>query len=89
MDKEAVKFVDARGLKCPLPVLRLRREAVGFCGLIELRTNDPAALADVPAFGHERGWHVVLMGNTDGVATWQIRVPEPTPEQPQATGHRR
>ncbi len=75
MDREAVKFVDARGLKCPLPVLRLRREAEGFRGRIELRTDDPAALADVPAFGRERGWQVVLRAEVAGVATWEVRVP--------------
>ena len=70
-----VKMVDARGLKCPLPVLRLRRAAEGFSGAIEMRSDDPAAEADVPAFCRERGWSVELLRRDDGIATWQIKVP--------------
>lgn len=52
-----VTVLDARGLRCPLPVLRLRRAArPGMT--IELVADDPAAAADVPAFAHEMGWPI-------------------------------
>lgn len=70
-----MKFVDARGLKCPLPVLRLRREVASHTGDVTLLTDDPAALADVPAFCGEQGWPVILIGTEFGVATWEVRVP--------------
>lgn len=75
MVTEAVKFVDARGLKCPLPVLRLRREANGFTGSVKLVTDDPAALVDVPAFCAERGWGVAAISHEHGVVIWEVRVP--------------
>lgn len=53
-----VTTVDARGLRCPMPVLRLRRAAEGLAAgtRIELLATDPAALTDVPAFCGERSW---------------------------------
>ena len=50
--------LDARGLRCPMPVLRLRKvlmEApVGTTCLVE--ADDPAAARDIPAFCAEMGW---------------------------------
>ncbi len=74
MTYEATKFVDARGLRCPLPVLRLRRAVQGFAGAVELLTDDPAAERDVPAFAAERGWTVATR-RTEGRGTrWTITV---------------
>lgn len=51
-------LVDARGLRCPLPVLRLTAAArdMPTGSRIELLADDPAAQTDVPAFVGERGW---------------------------------
>ncbi len=62
-------FVDARGLRCPLPVLRLRREATPGA-VIDLVADDPAAAADVPAFVREMGWEMV----ETGPLSWRITV---------------
>ena len=74
MESQPVIHVDARGLRCPLPVLRLRKMAEGRTGRIELLTDDPAAEADVPAFVRERDWRIV--GRVvDGEATrWLIDI---------------
>ncbi|HEY7721142.1 MAG TPA: sulfurtransferase TusA family protein [Pedococcus sp.] len=49
--------VDARGLRCPLPVIRLaeaaREAAPG--DVIEVWATDPAAAADIPAWCRLRG----------------------------------
>ena len=49
--------VDARGLRCPLPVIRLaqtaRHAAPG--AVIEVWATDPAAGADIPAWCRMRG----------------------------------
>ncbi len=49
--------IDARGLACPLPALRLaaavRRLGPGH---YELLADDPAAGRDIPALAAERGW---------------------------------
>ena len=69
--------VDARGLRCPLPVLRLRREAEALApgSVIELLATDPAARTDVPAFCAQKGW--TLEGVTeapDGVIVYRVRL---------------
>lgn len=49
--------VDARGLRCPLPVIRLAQRARG-CPLgtvVEVLATDPAAAADIPAWCRMRG----------------------------------
>lgn len=73
MPDEASITVDARGLRCPLPVLRLRRTvAATGTAVAELLTDDPAAVADVPAFAAERGWRI-LQRTLDGAVTrWRI-----------------
>ena len=72
MSSEPAKFVDARGLKCPLPVLRLRREAEGHRGVVVLLTDDPAAETDVPAFVGERGWAVSARIREGRTMRWEI-----------------
>jgi len=71
----AVTVVDARGLRCPLPVIRLARGAKDLPAgaLVELWATDPAARADVPAWCRMRGHELVrtteLEGGTDGAHT--------------------
>ena len=52
-----IESIDARGLLCPLPVLKLRKRlkplAVG--DRLELWSDDPAAVIDVPHFCNEAG----------------------------------
>lgn len=63
--------VDARGMRCPLPVLRLARalrehpETAEF----ELVADDPAAARDVPAFAGEQG----VVAEQTGPLRWRIR----------------
>lgn len=59
----AQKTIDARGLNCPLPVLRLRKvlllSPVGAA--FELLATDRAALKDVPAFCAAQGHEVEVL----------------------------
>lgn len=69
--------IDARNMRCPLPVLRLRRAAEEAAPgeVIELLATDPAARRDVPAFCRERGW--VLESTEDqpeGVTLYRVRI---------------
>jgi tRNA 2-thiouridine synthesizing protein A len=56
----SIETIDARGLLCPLPVLKLRKRMKSFeiGQTIELLTDDPAAVIDVPHFCNESG-HVL------------------------------
>lgn len=54
-------IVDARGLLCPLPVLRLRKRLAALKPGESLRliATDPAAVIDVPHFCAEGGHHLL------------------------------
>lgn len=62
-------MVDARGLRCPMPVLRLRKVALQHPPgtVVRLRADDPAAERDVPAFAAEMGWACARLGHE-----WQV-----------------
>jgi tRNA 2-thiouridine synthesizing protein A len=67
MDGQAAKNhateVDARGLRCPIPALRLARAVrEGGPGRYRLLADDPAADADIPALCAERGWTLLEAG---------------------------
>lgn len=53
--------IDAIGLLCPLPVLKLRKRMARLAAgaVVELHADDPAAMIDVPHFCNEAG-HVLL-----------------------------
>ncbi len=58
---DAPVVLDARGQRCPLPVIRLARLAreLGPGSLVRLLASDPAARSDVPAFCRMRGHELV------------------------------
>jgi tRNA 2-thiouridine synthesizing protein A len=53
--------VDARGLRCPMPVIELQRAAQRAAdgAVLTLLADDPAAVTDVPAWCRMRG-HILL-----------------------------
>ena len=69
--------VDARGLLCPLPILRLaralRRAPAGTVAV--LLATDPAAVADVEAFCRESA-HTLLSTEREG-PLYRFRVEKP------------
>jgi len=67
--------IDARGLLCPLPVLKLRKRLHGAPPgtTLHLLTTDPAAIVDVPHFCVESG-NDLIESTTDGdVTTYIVR----------------
>ena len=76
-----VVVVDARFLRCPLPVIRVARAARDLPGgaVVELWATDPAARADVPAWcrlrGHELLGTTEVAEGTDGAHTaYRVRL---------------
>ncbi len=53
--------VDARGLKCPLPVLKLEKAlaGVGAGETITVLATDPVARIDIPLYCRQQGWRWV------------------------------
>lgn len=67
--------LDATGLLCPLPVLKARKRLSSLPSGAHLvvRTDDPAAIVDVPHFCNEAG-HTLEDSAEDGsVMIWTIR----------------
>lgn len=62
--------VDARGLRCPLPVIRLAEAArhAEHGTLVEVWATDPAARADIPAWCRMRGQELVDVRDATGAA---------------------
>lgn len=68
--------VDARGLLCPLPVLRLRKRLLGAQAgqVVRLLATDPAAAIDVPHFCAESGHELLDSAPLAGGGTaWRVR----------------
>lgn len=58
--------IDARGLRCPLPVLRVRKALEGLPEGAEVRvlTTDPMAAVDLPHFCAEAGHRLLEQEDT-------------------------
>lgn len=65
--------IDARGLNCPLPVLRLNKRLrdVPAGAAIVLLATDRAALRDVPAYCAAHG-HAVQVSAADSCLTFTV-----------------
>ena len=53
--------IDATGLLCPLPVLKLRKrmETLPSGSIIKIITDDPAAIIDIPHFCNENNHYLL------------------------------
>lgn len=53
--------LDAIGLLCPLPVLKIRKrmKSMETGAVIEVQTDDPAAVIDIPHFCAEQGHEII------------------------------
>ena len=62
--------VDARGLTCPLPVLKLRKalKDVKPGQTVEMFATDPGTLGDVPHFCETSGYELLESGSDEADA---------------------
>ena len=67
--------LDARGLLCPLPVLKARKrlQALASGQVLRMQADDPAAIIDVPHFCNEAGHELVEIGEEPGAQIYLIR----------------
>lgn len=68
--------LDARGLLCPLPVLKLRKrlKSLENGAEITMLADDPAAVIDVPHFCAEAGHTLVESQEINGDLRFVVRV---------------
>jgi tRNA 2-thiouridine synthesizing protein A len=69
--------VDARGHRCPVPTLRLRRalEAAPAGARVRLLADDPMARIDVPHFAAEAGLTVLDVADHAGGLAFLVAKP--------------
>ena len=70
-------IVDARGHRCPVPSLRLRKALDGAAPetRVTLLATDPMARIDVPHLMAGLGGRVVSIDDADGVLTIEVETP--------------
>jgi tRNA 2-thiouridine synthesizing protein A len=68
-------FLDAKGLKCPLPVLRAKRamRALAPGEILVIEATDSAAPDDFRAFCDTTGHELLATEEADGIFVFRIR----------------
>jgi tRNA 2-thiouridine synthesizing protein A len=71
----ADKTLDAKGLNCPLPILRAKKALNDMTAgtTLEVLATDPGAVADFQAFCRTTGNEMVESGQADKVYRFVIR----------------
>ncbi len=71
----ADKVLDAKGLNCPLPILKAKKAIleVPKDGTLEVLSTDPGSVADFQAFCRTTGNTMVETGEAAGVYRFVIR----------------
>ncbi len=66
---------DARGLLCPLPVLRARKVLEGMApgAILTITCDDAIAIVDIPHFCAETGHDLCGMTEKHGAQTYRIK----------------
>jgi tRNA 2-thiouridine synthesizing protein A len=82
---DPVVLVDARGTRCPVPVIRLARAARDLApgSTVVLLADDVAAWSDVPAWARMKG-HTVTLHEDDGWTEYRVLLGYPSVQPGQA-----
>ncbi len=67
--------VDARGLNCPLPILRTKKALNDMTTgqLVRILATDPASVRDFQAFARQTGNELVEHGERDGAFCFVLK----------------
>ncbi len=68
-------ILDARGLRCPLPVLRARKamKSLEPGEVIKIHATDPGSVLDFKSFCETTGDELMSVAEDDGVFIFEIR----------------
>ncbi|CCQ73230.1 sulfurtransferase TusA family protein [Magnetospira sp. QH-2] len=69
------QIVDATGLNCPLPILRLKKASKDLApgGTLRLLSTDTGSVKDVEAFCRQTGCELLSAENDNGIHAFTIR----------------
>jgi tRNA 2-thiouridine synthesizing protein A len=67
--------LDAKGLNCPLPILKARKalKDVNEGGTLEILATDPGSIADFQAFCRQTGNELMEHSEDDGIYRFLIK----------------
>jgi len=71
----ADQVLDAKGLNCPLPILKAKKalKSLESGNTLEVLSTDPGSVADFAAFCRTTGNELVEQSEADGIWTYLIR----------------
>jgi tRNA 2-thiouridine synthesizing protein A len=72
---EAQKEVDARGLNCPLPILKAKKALADMSSgqVLKVLATDPGSVRDFQAFARQTGNELVGQSSSDSEFTHYLR----------------
>jgi tRNA 2-thiouridine synthesizing protein A len=72
----ADQTLDAKGLNCPLPILKTKKMLKGMTSgqTLEVMATDPGSIADMTAFCNQTGNELLSQSNQGDVYTFEIKV---------------
>ena len=67
--------LDARGLLCPLPVLKARKKIIAMAAgeILKMQADDPAAVIDIPHYCEESGHKLLEQNEETGILFFLIQ----------------
>lgn len=68
--------LDARGLLCPMPVIRTQQRVASLANgdVLEITATDPGVLHDIPAWCRVHGHELIDTARANGEITIRLRV---------------
>ncbi|MBT2971459.1 MAG: sulfurtransferase TusA family protein [Candidatus Thiodiazotropha sp. (ex Ctena orbiculata)] len=72
---ETTHTLDARGLSCPLPILKTRKAIAALTSgdVLEIRASDPGSVKDLDSFCTQTGHQLITSEEQDGGYFFRIR----------------
>jgi TusA-related sulfurtransferase len=69
------KTLDAKGLKCPMPVVKTSKEikSIDVGGILEVLATDPGSMADITAWTKSTGNELLKAERNEGIFKFYIR----------------
>ena len=71
----ADQTLDAKGLNCPLPILKAKKALKGMSGgqVLAIESTDPGSVADFAAFCNQTGNELLSSGSEGDVYKFEIK----------------
>jgi len=72
----ADQTLDAKGLNCPLPILKTKKmiKSMSSGQTLQVMATDPGSIADMTAFCNQTGNELMSQSNEGDVYTFEIKV---------------